>query len=248
MITVSAGNHAQGVAYHAAKLGIRAVIVMPIDTPYVKVENTRRLGAEVVLIGESFAEARAEMHMLAQRDRLVIVHPYDDPWVIAGQGTLGLEMMAQIPRDRHPGRADWRWRPDLRDCAGGPSHCTPRLKLSGCRPPIFQPCMICTTDQKRQPEPLLRRAPGQPHAPTIAEGIAVDQPGELTAPIVLEHVNRIDLVSEAQLEQAIIYLLEIEKTVAEGAGAAGLAAVMARPGLFKGRRSVWFCVAAISTR
>ncbi len=235
VITVSAGNHAQGVAYHAAKLGIRAVIVMPVDTPYVKVENTKRLGAEVVQIGESFGEARVAMQKLAQRDQMVVVHPYDDPWVIAGQGTLGFEMMAQIPE------IDTLVVPIgggglISGIALAVHHLSPSVEIVGVQAAHF-PAMHDLYYQSKVPHGTVRTPnPERPHAPTIADGIAVDQPGQLTAPIVLEHVSRIDLVSEAQLEQAIIYLLEIEKTVAEGAGAAGLAAVMARPDLFKGRR------------
>jgi threonine dehydratase len=255
VITVSAGNHAQGVAYHASKIGIRAVIVMPLDTPYVKVENTRRLGAEVVQVGESFGEARTAMLALAEREQLVIVHPYDDPWVIAGQGTLGLEMMSQVP--------------DV-DCLVVPiggggliagialaaQHCKPGLEIIGVQAAhfpamhdLFYQSKAATLSAKTREAAAGKAAPVEattsglssiaivkPLAPTIAEGIAVDRPGSLTAPMVLQRVSRIDLVSEAQLEQAIIYLLEIEKTVVEGAGAAGLAAVLANPERFKGRR------------
>ncbi len=235
VITVSAGNHAQGVAYHAAKLGIRAVIVMPLDTPYVKVENTKRLGAEVVQAGESFAEARAAMLELAQRDQQVIVHPYDDPWVIAGQGTLGLEMMAQVP-DIDALVIPIGGGGLIAGIAIAAQHCRPGLEIVGVQAEHFPAMHALFAASKVAAGGTLPDHAAMPPAPTIAEGIAVDRPGTLTAPIVLERVSRIDLVSEAQLEQAMIYLLEIEKTVVEGAGAAGLAAVLARPEQFRGRR------------
>jgi threonine dehydratase len=235
VITVSAGNHAQGVAHHAAKLGIRAVIVMPLDTPYVKVENTKRLGAEVVQAGESFAEARAAMLELAQRDQQVIVHPYDDPWVIAGQGTLGLEMMTQVP-DIDALVIPIGGGGLIAGIAIAAQHCRPGLEIVGVQAEHFPAMHELFAASKAAAGSTPPNLAAKPLAPTIAEGIAVDRPGALTAPIVLERVSRIDLVSEAQLEQAMIYLLEIEKTVVEGAGAAGLAAVLAHPEHFRGRR------------
>ncbi len=241
VITVSAGNHAQGVAYHASKIGIRAVIVMPVDTPYVKVENTRRLGAEVVQVGESFGEARTAMLEIAAREQLVVVHPYDDPLVIAGQGTLGLEMMNQVP-DVDSLVVPIGGGGLIAGIALAAQHCQPGLEIIGVQAAHF-PAMhdlyyqLKAATSEAMPATLVKLvAPVKPSAPTIAEGIAVDRPGSLTAPMVLQRVSRIDLVSEAQLEQAIIYLLEIEKTVVEGAGAAGLAAVLANPERFKGRR------------
>ena len=225
VIAVSAGNHAQGVAYHARRLGIRAVIVMPKTTPFVKIENTRRLGAQVVLAGEDFAQARQTMSELAGREGLIVVHPFDDPAVIAGQGTLGLEMLAQQPQIE-----------TLVIPIGGGGliagvalavhHSRPQVEIIGVQSEHF-PAM------QRALAGIAGVVPG---APTIAEGIAVDHPGSLTLPLVREHVKRIDLVSEAQLERAIVMLLEVEKSVVEGAGAAGLAAVLARPELFAGRK------------
>ena len=224
VIAVSAGNHAQGVAYHARRLGIRAVIVMPKSTPFVKVENTRRLGAEVVLAGDDFAQSRQTMTELAARDRLVLVHPFDDAAVIAGQGTLGIEMLAQQPL------VDTVVVPIgggglISGVALALHHSQPSIDIIGVQSEHF-PAM------KRAFDGVAGSVPG---APTIAEGIAVDAPGTLTLPIIRQHVKRIDSVTEAQLERAIVMLLEVEKSVVEGAGAAGLAAVLAQPEQFAGR-------------
>jgi len=206
VIAMSAGNHAQGVAYHAARLGVRAVIVMPKGTPNTKVKNTQVHGAEVVLQGETLAEAARHAHELASRESFIFIHPYDDPLVIAGQGTVALEMLEAVP--------------DL-DCLVVPvgggglisgmavaaKALSPRIEVYGVR----------------------SRA-------TVAEGIAVDEIGSLAAPVVRSLVKEMLVVEEESIERAIVALIEIEKTVAEGAGAAGLAALLEHPARFAARR------------
>lgn len=226
VIAVSAGNHAQGVAFHARRLGVPAVIVMPRFAPFVKVENTERLGAEVILAGDTFDEARLRMLALARERGLVVVHPYDDPLTVAGQGTLGLEMLEA--------------RPDL-DClvvpigGGGLAagialaarHLKPGVGIVGVQAERFPGAWCAYYD---------RPPPAGTGTPTIAEGIAVERPGGITMPLIRAHVDEIALVSEAAIERAIVALLEIEKTVVEGAGAAGLADVLSRPQHYAGRR------------
>lgn len=226
VIAVSAGNHAQGVAYHATRLGIPSTIVMPRFAPFVKIENTERLGAEVVLAGETFAQAREQMLTLATERGMTLVHPYDDPLVIAGQGTLAIEMLGAQPA-----------LDDLVIPIGGGgllggialmAHAMqPELRITGVQAERF-PAAWCA---------FYGKAPGeQAGMSTIAEGIAVENPGQLTMPLIREHVDAIALVDEAQLEHAIVLLLEIEKTVAEGAGAAGLAAVLSDPARYADRK------------
>jgi threonine dehydratase len=214
VIAVSAGNHAQGVAYHAQRMGVPAVIVMPRFTPTVKVANTRRFGAEVVLAGDSFDDAQARGYELAQQRGLIMIHPYDDEAVIAGQGTVALEMLeAQPALDT------------LIVAIGGgglisgiaiaAKAMNPAIEIVGVQTERF-PAMAEVT-----------RGVSLPHGQyTIAEGIAVKSPGRITRQIVAQHVDRIELCSESDIEHAIVVLLEIEKTVVEGAGAAGLAAML----------------------
>ena len=231
VIAVSAGNHAQGVAHHAHRLGIRAVIVMPTFTPAIKVENTRRLGAEVLLRGDSFDEARCAMLELAAQEGLVIVHPYDDHAVIAGQGTLALEMLEAAPE-----------LDTLVIAIGGGGllggiataarALRPDLQLIGVQTTLF-PAAWRAFHAARGQAPTDNAGTG---GPTIAEGIAVEHPGGLTMPLIDAQVDDVVLVNEAALERAVVMLLEIEKTVVEGAGAAGLAAVLADPARFAGRR------------
>ena len=224
VLAVSAGNHAQGVAYHAKRLGLRAVIVMPRHTPHVKVEHTRAFGAEVILAGDNFDEARTHGLALAAERRLSLVHPYDDAHVISGQGTVALEMLA-----REPGLEVL-----LVPVGGGGLIAgmavaakaeKPGIELYGVESENF-PSMYCA----------LRGETPRFAANTIAEGIAVKQPGTLTLPIVRELTRGILLVDEGGIEHAIVLLLEVEKTVVEGAGAAGLAALLAHPQHFRGRR------------
>jgi len=224
VIAASAGNHAQGVAHHAQRLGLRAVIVMPRQTPGVKIERTLGFGAEVVLHGDSFDEARLHALQLAEAQGLTFVHPFDDVHVIAGQGTVGLEML--------------RARPDLETlviAVGGGGLISgiataarairPGIRIVGVQTARF-PAMVNVVKGTSHPQ----------GASTIAEGIAVGQPGQITRRIVGELVDDLMLVDEGDIEQAIVMLLEIEKTLVEGAGAAGLAALLKEPGRFAGQR------------
>jgi len=224
VVAMSAGNHAQGVAYHAQRLGIRAVIVMPRFTPGVKVERTRGFGAEVLLHGDTLEEARAHAYALAEREGLVFVHPYDDEAIIAGQGTVALEMLQA--------------QPDLDTLVvaigGGGLIGGMATAARAIRPDI----RIVGVQVERFP--AMYNAIKGTHLPqgssTIAEGIAVGTPGRLTQAIVRERVDELLLVDEGDIEQAIVMLLEIEKTLVEGAGAAGLAALLKHPGQFAGQR------------
>lgn len=228
VIAVSAGNHAQGVAYHAQRMGVPAVIVMPRFTPTVKVANTRRFGAEVVLAGDTFDDAKAHGYELAKQRGLIMIHPYDDEAVISGQGTVALEMLEDQPQ-----------LDTLVIAIGGGGLISgiataakalkPGIEIIGVQTERF-PAMYAAVKGVSMPN-------GQY---TIAEGIAVKSPGGLTQPIVSQLVDHIELVSEADIEHAIVVLLEIEKTVVEGAGAAGLAALLraqeAGSERFKGKR------------
>ena len=224
VIAASAGNHAQGVAHHAQRLGLRAVIVMPRHTPTVKVERTRGFGAEVLLHGETFDEARDEALRLATAQGLTFVHPFDDPAVIAGQGTIGLEMLQA--------------RPDLDTlviAVGGGGLISGIATAARALQPALQ---IIGVQTSRFPA-MFNLVKGTAHpqgASTIAEGIAVGLPGQITRGIVGELVDDLMLVEEGDIEQAIVMLLEIEKTLVEGAGAAGLAALLKDPARFAGRK------------
>jgi threonine dehydratase len=224
VVAMSAGNHAQAVAYHARRLGISATIVMPETTPRVKVQHTEEFGARVVLAGESLSEAEARAQGLARAENLVFVHPYDDPAVIAGQGTVALEMLSA--------------RPDLdalivpvggggliAGCAIAAHALKPKLEIFGVEAELY-PSMS---------NALLGRAVPCTGS-TIAEGIAVKTPGGLTLPIIRSEVADILLVSETALEKAVSDLATIEKTVVEGAGAAALAGLAAEAPRFAGRR------------
>jgi threonine dehydratase len=224
VIAVSAGNHAQGVAYHAQRLGIPAVIVMPRFTPFVKVEQTCKFGAEVILQGDDFDEAKAHMTQVAAERGLTLVHPYDDEKIIAGQGTVGLEMLAV--------------QPDLDTLViaigGGGLISGISIAAKALNPAID----VVGVEVARYPAMLHAMQGTTPvfGLSTIAEGIAVKEPGKLTKEIVARNVSEILLVDEGDIEQAIVLLLEIEKTVVEGAGAASLAALIGNPARFKGKR------------
>jgi threonine dehydratase len=223
VIAMSAGNHAQGVAYHATRLGIPATIVMPKLTPFVKVEKTAQFGARVVLEGESVEEAADFARKLAAERDLVFIHPYDDPAIIAGQGTIGLEMLADVPELEAL----------VVPIGGGGLISGVATAAKALKPGIE----IIGVQAAACPAMYRRRAglPEAPVRPTIAEGIAVKRPGKLTLPIVKALVDDILLVEEDAIEAAILCLLEVEKLAVEGAGAAGLAAVMAEPARFAGR-------------
>jgi threonine dehydratase len=224
VIAMSAGNHAQGVAYHAARLGIPATIVMPESTPAVKVENTRALGARVILEGATFEDSARITRNHARDEGYTFIHPFDDPKVIAGQGTIALEMLAS--------------QPDLDDLVlpiggGGlisgmgtaAKALNPNIRMIGIEAGLY-PSMYN----------LVKHASLPIGGDTLAEGIAVKEPGALTHAIISRVVDDIMLVSEAQIERAVALLIGIEKTVVEGAGAAGLAAIIADPHRFRGRK------------
>ncbi len=224
VVAMSAGNHAQGVAYHAQRLGLRAVIVMPRFTPGVKVERTRGFGAEVVLHGDTLEEARSHAYALAGAQRLTFVHPYDDEAVAAGQGTLGLEMLRAVP--------------DLDTLViavgGGGLISGVATAAKAIRPGIE----IIGVQTSRFPA-MVNAIKGTHHlqgTSTIAEGIAVGTPGKITQEIIKRLVDDLVLVDEGDIEQAVLMLLEIEKTLVEGAGAASLAALLRYPERFRGKR------------
>ncbi|WP_417284997.1 threonine ammonia-lyase [Comamonas sp.] len=224
VVAMSAGNHAQGVAYHAQRLGMRAVIVMPRFTPGVKVERTRGFGAEVVLHGDTLAEARAHAYQLAQEQQLTFVHPYDDEAIAAGQGTLALEML--------------QTQPDLETLVvaiGGGGLIAGIATAAKAVKPGME---IIGVQTQRFPSMLnaVRNTDLPMGTSTIAEGIAVTQPGVITQEVVRHCVDDLLLVDEGDIEQAVLMLLEIEKTLVEGAGAVGLAALLRYPERFKGKK------------
>ena len=237
VVAMSAGNHAQGVAYHASRLGIPATIVMPEGTPQVKVENTARFGAEVIVTGATLEDAFHAATTIGNERGLTFVHPYDDPRVIAGQGTLGFEILEAAP--------------DI-DClivpigGGGlisgiaiaAKSLKPEIEIVGVQAELY-PAMYN----------LIKGADLPARGDSLGEGIAVKAPGRLTSAIVREHVDDIVLVTEMALERAVAQLINIEKTVVEGAGAAGLAAVFADTARFRGRKvATVLCGGNIDTR
>lgn len=225
VIAVSAGNHAQGVAYHAAQLGVPATIVMPNGTPTVKAARTRALGAEVLLLGEDFAQASAEVPRLIEARGQTFIHPFDDDRVIAGQGTVALEMLAVQP-ELDALVVSIGGGGLISGVAVAARALRPQIELIGVQSALF-PSMAVATG---------RWDGVVPSGPTIAEGIAVAVPGQRTRAYVEALVDDIIVVDEGRIETAISLLLHIEKTLAEGAGAAGLAALLSDPGRFKGRR------------
>ncbi|WP_315764851.1 MULTISPECIES: threonine ammonia-lyase [unclassified Bradyrhizobium] len=217
VIAMSAGNHAQGVAYNARRLGIPAVIVMPIGTPMVKIENTRRLGAEVVVSGATLEEAGAFARSHGEARGLTLIHPYDDPLIIAGQGTVALEMLEAIP-DLDTLVVPIGGGGLISGMAIAARAQKPGLRIIGVQAELY-PSMYNAVYGKDLPM----------RGDTLAEGIAVKAPGRITTEIIRQLVDDIVLVTEPQLERAVATLISIEKTVVEGAGAAGLAAVLAYP-------------------
>ncbi|HET9175919.1 MAG TPA: threonine ammonia-lyase [Pseudolabrys sp.] len=224
VITMSAGNHAQAVAYHASRLGIPATIVMPVTTPFVKIAATRSHGAEVVLHGESVAEAQSRCEQILAQRGLVLVHPYDDYRIIAGQGTIALEMLEEVPDldvlvfpiggggliagNAIAGRAK-----------------NSAIEIVGAEAALYPSVWNALRGDNR---PL--------GGSTLAEGIAVKNVGKVTLPLIRELVADIILVDEAELERAVNAYLTLQKTMAEGAGAAGLAAMFAKPERFEGKK------------
>ena len=229
VIAMSAGNHAQGVAYHARTLGLKATIVMPDTTPFTKVERTEELGARVVLQGGGLAECRATVEAMARRERLAIIHPYDDPAIIAGQGTVALELLADAP-DVDTIIVPVGGGGLIAGIATAARALRRRIRVIGVQAEAY-PAMTLATRGKRR-----RKAPGG-DASTLADGIAVKRPGRLTSAIVRRLVSDIRLVDESAIETAIQILANDEKVVAEGAGAAPLAYLL-QHGLPKGARKV----------
>ena len=224
VIAMSAGNHAQGVAYHARRLGIPATIVMPIGTPMVKIENTRHHGAEVIVTGATLEEAAEFARARGQAQGMIFIHPYDDPLIIAGQGTIGLEMMRAVPE------LDTLVVPIgggglISGIAIAARSIKPSLRIMGVEAWLY-PSMYNAIHETNLPM----------RGDTLAEGIAVKSPGRITTEIVRRLVDDIALVNEAELERAVATLISIEKTVVEGAGAAGLAAIMSDPSRFAGQK------------
>lgn len=226
VVAASAGNHAQATAWHASRLGIRATIVMPVSTPLVKITGTEKLGASIILHGDGVAEAADRAREISEETGAMIVHPYDDDHVIAGQGTVALEILAA--------------RPDIETlvipvggggliagCAIAAKDINPAIEIVGVEAemyPSMRHAAFGETD---------RRIGGY----SIADGISVKSPGARTLPVVKELVTRIDIVREEETENAIHMLAEIEKQVVEGAGAVPLAAVLSNPDAFAGKRT-----------
>lgn len=237
VIAMSAGNHAQGVAYHAGRLGIPATIVMPAYTPFVKVRNTEGHGARVVLHGNTLAEASAHAKALAQAKGFVFVHPFDDPYIIAGQGTLALEMLEAAP-DLDTLIVPVGGGGLISGCAVAAKAIKPGIEVIGVESATF-PAMA----------QRLRGEPVNVGTETIAEGLAVRDIGEMTFAIARALVSDVLVVDESTIEEAIALLIEIEKTVTEGAGATGVAALLQHRERFAGKRvGVVLCGGNIDTR
>ena len=224
VIAMSAGNHAQAVAYHAQRLGVPATIVMPETTPFVKVAATRSYGAEVVLHGETIAEAQTRCEGLLAERKLILVHPFDDPAIIAGQGTIACEILEDVA--------------DLDalviPVGGGGLIAGNAIAARAIKPDI----QIFGAECALYPS-MWNALHGENRGcggPTLAEGIAVKHAGKLTLPIVRELVAELILVEEAHIERAVNAFLTLQKAMAEGAGAAGLAALLAKPERFRGKR------------
>jgi len=237
VIAASAGNHAQGLAYHATRLGIPSTIVMPRGTPFVKVEHTRNHGANVVIEGDSYDEAYGFAMLLKEERGLTFVHPFDDLEVMAGQGTIALEMLEDVP--------DLEILPVpigggglISGVATAAKALKPDIRIIGCEPAMY-PSFTAK----------MRGMTGQSGGQTIAEGIAVKQVGELTYSVARPLVEDVLLLEEPYIERAIALYCNVEKTVAEGAGAASLAALLAYPERFRGKKcGLILCGGNIDTR
>ena len=227
VVAMSAGNHAQALAYHGRRLGVPVTIVMPRSTPNAKVRQTRVFGADVLLHGNGLAETFEFTRRLAADSDLVLIHPFDDEAVIAGQGTLGLEVLEQAP--------------DLDTLVipvgGGGLIAGTALAAKALRPTLN--VVGVQADRFGAAAALFNGTEPEPSRPgTVAEGIAVENPGRLTMPIIRDTVDRLVTVSDEAIEHAVFSLLEIEKTVTEGAGAAALAAVRTQPSLARGKTAL----------
>jgi threonine dehydratase len=227
VVAASAGNHAQGVAYHATARGIRSIIVMPLPTPLVKVTATRNFGAEVVLHGANYDEAYAEARRLCEDATMTFIHPFDDPAVMAGQGTIGLELLEQIPQLEAV----------VVPIGGGGLIGGIACAVKESRPDI----RVIGVQTSRLPSMAAALREGGPTtieaATTIADGIAVRRAGDVTFPVVEKYVDEIVTVDEDEISSAILMLLEREKTLAEGAGATALAALLQHRTSLKGKHT-----------
>ena len=226
VVAMSAGNHAQGVAYHAGRLCIPATIVMPVTTPFTKIRHTQNFGATVLVEGHDLNEAAAVARRLEAENNLVFVHPFDDPCVIAGQGTVGLEMMEECP-DLDALIVPVGGGGLIAGIAVAAHALKPGIEIYGVQSELY-PAMRAALHGEAPP------APGM--VQTVAEGIAVKQPGAVTTPIVRALVADILIAREAEIEHALALILEIEKTLVEGAASAALAALLAAPQRFAGRK------------
>lgn len=223
---MSAGNHAQAVAHHATRLGIRSIIVMPTNTPFTKVRNTRDLGGEVILHGDTLADSFDFLvKELIEGRGMTLVHPYDDPLVMAGQGTIALEMLQDVPQ------LDTLIIP----VGGGGLFSGNAVMAHALRPDLrvigVESAGYCSAYAAIKEEPALVRG-----GPTIAEGIAVKGIGKQTLPVIRAHAHELVRVEEAAIERAVGLLANVEKVVSEGAGAAGLAALISDPAKYAGRK------------
>jgi threonine dehydratase len=224
VIAMSAGNHAQGIAYHAQQLGIPATVVMPEFAPFSKVERTRGFGARVVLTGDTLDASAVAAREIAEKDGLTFVHPYDDEAIVAGQGTIGLEMLEDVP-DLETIVVPVGGGGVISGVAIAVRALKPEIELVGVEAELF-PSMY----------QAIHELPPTAGGTTLADGIAVKNPGALTRAIIEDLVAEIVLVDEPAIESAVMMLCELQKVVAEGAGAAGLAALIARPERFQGRK------------
>ncbi len=224
VIAMSAGNHAQAVAWHARKLGLPATIVMPEGTPHVKAENTRQLGATVILEGATLAESQIAVERMIAARNLTLIHPYDDDAIIAGQGTAAIEMLADAP-DLDMLVVPMGGGGLISGMAIAARAMKPELRIIGAEAALYPSFWNAVRGEKR---PI--------GGPTLAEGIAVKNVGQRTLPIVRDLVSDIILVEESQIERAVSCYATLQRTMAEGAGAAGLAAMLAQPELFSGKR------------
>ncbi len=225
VIAMSAGNHAQAVAYHASRLGLSATIVMPEGTPFVKVQSSEAWGAEVVLSGKSLQDCHSLVNQMIDQRHLTLIHPYDDPKIMAGQGTIALEIYEDQP-DLEQLIVPIGGGGLISGIAVAAKALTPELEIIGVecdRYPSMTRALGCN----------IKEVPG----PTIAEGIAVKDVGKLTLPIVEQLVSEIIVVKEETLERAVSALLTVQKTMVEGAGAAGLAAILTHPEKFKNKKT-----------
>ena len=224
VIAMSAGNHAQSVAYHAARLGIPATIVMPVTTPFVKVAATKSHGADVVLHGETVSESQSRCEEIQSERGLTLVHPYDDPHIMAGQGTIALEMLEDAP-DLDVLVIPIGGGGLIAGNAVAAKDVKPKIDIVGAEAALYPSVWNALHGEAR---PI--------GGPTLAEGIAVKNVGKLTLPIIRDLVSEIVLADEAHLERAVNAFLTLQKAMAEGAGAAGLAAMLAKPGRFSGKK------------